>query len=58
LQSQWYHANTFLPLKDENLYITAKMTQKWLVPKCPLLRGSTVQGYLLHLGNVVTVSGG
>jgi len=26
LQSQWYHANTFLPLKEENLYITAKMT--------------------------------
>ena len=25
-QSQWYHANTFLPLKEENLYITAKMT--------------------------------
>ena len=36
LQPQWYHANTFLPLKEENLYITAKMTQKWLVPKCPL----------------------
>jgi len=36
LQSQWYHANTFLPLKEENLYITAKMTQKWLVSKCPL----------------------
>jgi len=34
--SQWYHANTFLALKEENLYITAKMTQKWLVPKCPL----------------------
>jgi len=32
LQSQWYHANTFLPLKEENLYITAKMTQKCLVP--------------------------
>ena len=31
LQSQWYHANTFLPLKEENLYITAKMTKKWLV---------------------------
>jgi len=42
LQSQWYHANTFLPLKEENLYITAKITQKWLVPKCPLQRGSTV----------------
>jgi len=27
LQSQWYHANTILPLKEENLYITAKMTQ-------------------------------
>jgi len=38
LQSQWYYANTFLPLKEENLYITAKMTQKWLVQKC--LRGS------------------
>jgi len=36
LQYQWHHANTFLPLKEENLYITAKMTQKWLVPKCPL----------------------
>jgi len=23
-------------LSEENLYITAKMTQKWLVPKCPL----------------------
>jgi len=42
LQPQWYHANTFLPLKEENLYITAKMTQKWLVPRCPLWRGSTV----------------
>jgi len=29
LQSQWYHANTFLPLKEENLYITAKMTHMW-----------------------------
>ena len=38
LQSQWYYANTFLPLKEENLYITAKMTQKWLAPMCPLKR--------------------
>jgi len=47
LRSYWgrvlqFQANTFLPLKEENLYMTAKMTQKWLVPKCPLLRGSTV----------------
>jgi len=28
LQSHWYHANTFLPLIEENLYITAKLTQK------------------------------
>jgi len=38
LQSQWYHANTFLSLKEENLYITAKMTQKWLVPKVSIIK--------------------
>jgi len=29
MQSQWYHANTFLPLKEENLYITAKTRNGW-----------------------------
>jgi len=33
---KWYCANTFLSLKEESLYITAKMAQKWLVPKYPL----------------------
>ena len=32
----------FKPLKEENLYIASKSSQKYLVPKCLLQKGSTV----------------
>ena len=34
--------NTFLSLKEENLYIAAKNNQKYLITKCLLYRGSIV----------------
>jgi len=38
LQSQWYHANTFLPLKEENLYITAKNDPEMAGPKVSITK--------------------
>jgi len=38
IQKTSYHANTFLPLKEENLYITAKMTQKMASPKVSIIK--------------------
>jgi len=39
LQSQWYHANTFLPLKEENLYnYNSKNDPEMAGPKVSIIK--------------------
>ena len=41
------HGNTNLPLKEDNLCITVKLHQNWLIPKCQLFRGFTI--YVMYV---------
>jgi len=52
LQSQWYHANTFLPLKEENFYSNSKNDPEMAGPKVSIKRGFTLLG-TIHICPVV-----
>lgn len=44
LYSQQNHVNTILTLKEDKLL---KLHQNWLIPRCPLNRGSTTVGTII-----------